>query len=41
MNVYADHVFGVPIFIFEDEPFWGHDRIPLLEERLAECGFRR
>ena len=41
MNVYADHIFGVPIFIFEGGPFWGRDRIPLLEERPAECGLRR
>jgi 2-hydroxychromene-2-carboxylate isomerase len=34
----ADHVFGVPFFIFRGEPFWGHDRMPLLEERLAEAG---
>lgn len=34
----ADHVFGVPLFIFEGEPFWGHDRIPVLEERLTEAG---
>jgi len=34
----ADHVFGVPLFIFEGEPFWGHDRIPMLEQRLAEAG---
>lgn len=34
----ADHVFGVPMFFFEGEPFWGHDRIPLLEQRLAEAG---
>jgi 2-hydroxychromene-2-carboxylate isomerase len=31
----ADHVFGVPLFIFEGEPFWGHDRIPVLEARLS------
>jgi len=36
-----DHVFGVPIFIFEGEVFWGHDRIPLLEERLTERGLAR
>jgi 2-hydroxychromene-2-carboxylate isomerase len=30
-----DHVFGVPLFIFENEPFWGHDRLPILEERLT------
>jgi 2-hydroxychromene-2-carboxylate isomerase len=34
----ADHIFGVPIFVFRDEPFWGHDRLPLLEERLREHG---
>ena len=34
----ADHVFGVPLFFFEGEPFWGHDRIPTLEQRLAEAG---
>jgi hypothetical protein len=21
-------VFGVPIFMFDGEPFWGHDRLP-------------
>jgi 2-hydroxychromene-2-carboxylate isomerase len=34
----ADHVFGVPFFIFRSEAFWGHDRIPLLEQRLQEAG---
>ena len=34
----ADHVFGVPLFMFDTEPFWGHDRIPLLEQRLTEAG---
>jgi 2-hydroxychromene-2-carboxylate isomerase len=33
-----DHVFGVPLFIFENEPFWGHDRLPVLEERLTAAG---
>jgi 2-hydroxychromene-2-carboxylate isomerase len=33
-----DHVFGVPFFMFRGEPFWGHDRLPLLEDRLAEAG---
>lgn len=37
----ADHIFGVPIFVFEDEPFWGYDRIPMLEERLTEAGLAR
>lgn len=36
----ADHIFGVPIFLFENEPFWGHDRLPLLEQRLAEDGLK-
>ncbi len=36
----ADHVFGVPLFLFEGEPFWGHDRIPLLEQRLTEAGLK-
>ncbi len=35
-----DHVFGVPIFLFEGEPFWGHDRLPILEQRLTEAGLR-
>jgi 2-hydroxychromene-2-carboxylate isomerase len=34
----ADRIFGVPIFIFEAEPFWGHDRLPILEQRLTEAG---
>jgi 2-hydroxychromene-2-carboxylate isomerase len=33
-----DHVFGVPLFIFEGEPFWGYDRLPVLEQRLAAAG---
>jgi 2-hydroxychromene-2-carboxylate isomerase len=36
-----DHVFGVPIFVFRAEPFWGHDRVPLLESRLTEAGLGR
>jgi 2-hydroxychromene-2-carboxylate isomerase len=36
-----DHVFGVPIFLFRGEPFWGHDRLPLLEARLADAGLAR
>jgi len=34
----ADNVFGVPLFFFAGEPFWGHDRLPQLEQRLAEAG---
>jgi 2-hydroxychromene-2-carboxylate isomerase len=37
----GDHVFGVPLFVLRGEPFWGHDRIPLLEERLREYGLER
>ena len=37
----SDHVFGVPLFYFNGEPFWGYDRIPMLEERLAEAGLKR
>jgi len=37
----ADHVFGVPLFYFNDEPFWGYDRISVLEERLTEAGLKR
>jgi 2-hydroxychromene-2-carboxylate isomerase len=33
-----DHVFGVPFFLFEGEPFWGCDRMALLEQRLTEAG---
>jgi len=36
-----DSVFGVPLFVFRGEPFWGHDRMPLLEERLTEAGLAR
>jgi 2-hydroxychromene-2-carboxylate isomerase len=34
----ADNVFGVPMFFFEREPFWGHDRMAVLEQRLIEAG---
>jgi 2-hydroxychromene-2-carboxylate isomerase len=34
----ADHIFGVPIFLLDGEPFWGHDRLPILEQRLTEDG---
>jgi 2-hydroxychromene-2-carboxylate isomerase len=37
----ADQVFGVPMFYFENEPFWGYDRMGLLETRLTEAGLRR
>ncbi len=31
-----DQVFGVPMFIFDGEQFWGHDRIWLIEKRLEQ-----
>jgi 2-hydroxychromene-2-carboxylate isomerase len=37
----AGHMFGVPMFYFEGEPFWGYDRMGLLEQRLAEAGLAR
>ena len=37
----VDEVFGVPLFFFESEPFWGYDRMSLLEHRLTEAGLRR
>ena len=39
-EAHADRVFGVPIFVFRGEPFWGQDRMGLLEERLAEAGLK-
>ncbi len=37
----TDQVFGVPMFFFENEPFWGYDRMGLLERRLTEAGLKR
>jgi 2-hydroxychromene-2-carboxylate isomerase len=37
----ADEIFGVPIFIVEGEMFWGHDRIPLLKEKLEAMGLKK
>jgi 2-hydroxychromene-2-carboxylate isomerase len=37
----TDQIFGVPMFIFQNEPFWGHDRINLLEQRLGQAGLAR
>jgi 2-hydroxychromene-2-carboxylate isomerase len=34
----ADHIFGVPICVFRGEPFWGNDRVPMLERRLQSAG---
>ena len=32
----ADHVFGVPLFFFDGEPFWGYDRLGILCARLRK-----
>lgn len=37
----ARGVFGVPTFLFDDELFFGGDRLPLLRERLEARGLRR
>jgi 2-hydroxychromene-2-carboxylate isomerase len=37
----ASGVFGVPTFVFDNELFWGGDRIDLLRERLDEKGVPR
>ena len=37
----ADQVFGVPMFYFNGEPFWGYDRMGLLEHRLSDAGLKR
>jgi|SRR5437764_320329 len=34
----ADHIFGVPICVFRGEPFWGNDRVGMLESRLQGAG---
>jgi 2-hydroxychromene-2-carboxylate isomerase len=36
-----DHIFGVPLFVFNGEQFWGYDRMWLLERRLEEAGLRK
>lgn len=36
----ADQVFGVPMFYFDEEQFWGYDRMGLLEHRLTEAGLK-
>jgi 2-hydroxychromene-2-carboxylate isomerase len=38
---HQDQVFGVPLFVFRGELFWGYDRMPLLEERLRGAGLAR
>lgn len=36
-----DRVFGVPMFVFRDELFWGNDRLSYLEKRLEQRGLAR
>lgn len=36
-----DNIFGVPLFVFNGEQFWGHDRLWLLEHRLKEAGLEK
>lgn len=40
-EAHANEIFGVPLFVFRGERFWGHDRLPLLEERLRDAGLAR
>lgn len=35
-----DQIFGVPLFVFRGEQFWGYDRLGLLEMRLDEAGLK-
>ncbi len=37
-QAFADRIFGVPICVFRNEPFWGHDRVWLLEKRISDAG---
>lgn len=36
-----DHIFGVPLFVFDGEQFWGQDRLWVLEHRLKEAGLEK
>ena len=40
-EAHEDQIFGVPIFVYRSELFWGHDRLPLLEERLQTAGLSK
>jgi 2-hydroxychromene-2-carboxylate isomerase len=37
----VDRIFGVPIFLFKGEQFWGNDRVAMLEQRLKEAGLAK
>src|SRR5262249_13121448 len=34
----ANCIFGVPMLLFRGEPFWGNDRLPMLERCLQGAG---
>lgn len=36
-----DHIFGVPMFIFRGEQFWGHDRLEMLKHRMREANLEK
>jgi 2-hydroxychromene-2-carboxylate isomerase len=38
-NAIAANVFGSPFFIADGEPFWGVDRMPMLEQWLRSGGW--
>jgi 2-hydroxychromene-2-carboxylate isomerase len=40
-EAHADQVFGVPLFLFRGEQFWGNDRLELLASRLRDAGLAR
>jgi 2-hydroxychromene-2-carboxylate isomerase len=40
LEAVADRIFGVPMFIFKGEQFWGYDRMEFLERRLTDAGLR-
>jgi 2-hydroxychromene-2-carboxylate isomerase len=35
-----DHVFGVPTFVVDGEPFWGHDRLEWVMKKVDALGLR-
>jgi 2-hydroxychromene-2-carboxylate isomerase len=37
----TDRIFGVPIFVFRGEQFWGNDRLGMLEQRVKEAGLAK
>jgi 2-hydroxychromene-2-carboxylate isomerase len=37
----AAGVFGVPMYVFNDELYWGGDRLPMVREALDHAGLRR